>query len=292
MQLEDFVGRISGGRLHNNYVMGLCPFHDDHSPSLAVYENGGFVCFACGAKGPWAQLWDALEGGHNTWNPAPKNLNWIRPGWNHVKPSDYAKAMHTSLLSLPTYQHYLEDRGVSDMIRPCMLGYDQGWYIIPLHKVGGGPIIGLIGRASPETEQETGFRFDIPFGQGALPFSPDWNKLEQAAEIYITFGIFDALALGVCQYAVITPTTGKNSTDPDWLNSYSKKIYILHDDGEDEAAYETAGRLDWRGEVASIQYNNYKSSKDPADILKNHGQGELINAITESVRDLGGIGTP
>ena len=28
----------------------LCPYHDDHSPSLHVYEDG-FFCFVCGASG-------------------------------------------------------------------------------------------------------------------------------------------------------------------------------------------------------------------------------------------------
>ena len=28
----------------------LCPYHDDHSPSLHVYEDGCF-CFVCGASG-------------------------------------------------------------------------------------------------------------------------------------------------------------------------------------------------------------------------------------------------
>ena len=32
--------------------MALCPFHDDHHPSLSVNINNGlFNCFACGAKG-------------------------------------------------------------------------------------------------------------------------------------------------------------------------------------------------------------------------------------------------
>jgi len=30
----------------------LCPFHDDHNPSLRVrLDTGGFKCMACGARG-------------------------------------------------------------------------------------------------------------------------------------------------------------------------------------------------------------------------------------------------
>lgn len=33
-------------------ALGLCPFHDDHSPSLSVnIETGLFRCFSCDAKG-------------------------------------------------------------------------------------------------------------------------------------------------------------------------------------------------------------------------------------------------
>ena len=35
-----------GGRL-----TGLCPFHDDHNPSLTVYADGCFHCFGCDAHG-------------------------------------------------------------------------------------------------------------------------------------------------------------------------------------------------------------------------------------------------
>lgn len=35
-----------------NWVKALCPFHDDHNPSLSVsLEHGGFRCFACGKSG-------------------------------------------------------------------------------------------------------------------------------------------------------------------------------------------------------------------------------------------------
>ena len=35
---------------HDRFV-GLCPFHDDHSPSMSVWSDGRWKCFACGAGG-------------------------------------------------------------------------------------------------------------------------------------------------------------------------------------------------------------------------------------------------
>ncbi len=34
-----------------NYSMALCVFHSDNNPSMAIYEDKFFVCFACQAKG-------------------------------------------------------------------------------------------------------------------------------------------------------------------------------------------------------------------------------------------------
>jgi len=39
------VKKVKGG------YTALCPFHDDHNPSLMIFENGGFYCRACQEKG-------------------------------------------------------------------------------------------------------------------------------------------------------------------------------------------------------------------------------------------------
>lgn len=41
--------KLSGA---DEWKTALCPFHDDHKPSLRVrVDSGGFKCMACGAKG-------------------------------------------------------------------------------------------------------------------------------------------------------------------------------------------------------------------------------------------------
>lgn len=45
MQLEKFHAR-------DHKATGLCPFHDDHNPSLEVkLHSGSFRCYSCGANG-------------------------------------------------------------------------------------------------------------------------------------------------------------------------------------------------------------------------------------------------
>lgn len=35
-----------------DWASGLCPFHDDHHPSLQMnLQSGGYVCLACQARG-------------------------------------------------------------------------------------------------------------------------------------------------------------------------------------------------------------------------------------------------
>lgn len=49
--------------LKENRGRWLCPFHDDHTPSMACYkENGRFYCFACHAKGDAVDLWAKVRG--------------------------------------------------------------------------------------------------------------------------------------------------------------------------------------------------------------------------------------
>jgi DNA primase catalytic core len=48
---------------HNGSYTGLCPWHDDHNPSLAVDETKGlFHCFGCEAKGDIIELVRKMEG--------------------------------------------------------------------------------------------------------------------------------------------------------------------------------------------------------------------------------------
>lgn len=50
--IEAVVGRYAPLALSGQTYVGLCPFHEDHHPSLAVYpESRRFYCFGCQAHG-------------------------------------------------------------------------------------------------------------------------------------------------------------------------------------------------------------------------------------------------
>jgi DNA primase len=58
VSIVQVVGRVVSLRKAGAAWQGLCPFHEERSPSFTVYERGnrpGFYCYGCGAKG------DAIE---------------------------------------------------------------------------------------------------------------------------------------------------------------------------------------------------------------------------------------
>ncbi len=52
IDIERVVSPYVNLKRHGNILMGLCPFHNEKTPSFAVYpENSSFYCFGCGAGG-------------------------------------------------------------------------------------------------------------------------------------------------------------------------------------------------------------------------------------------------
>ena len=51
-RIEDVAHRYLTLKGNSKRLIGLCPFHEDHSPSFTVYpETQTFYCFGCGAHG-------------------------------------------------------------------------------------------------------------------------------------------------------------------------------------------------------------------------------------------------
>ena len=51
-KIEDVVGSFVELRKRGINYIGLCPFHNEKTPSFTVYpENGSYYCFGCGQGG-------------------------------------------------------------------------------------------------------------------------------------------------------------------------------------------------------------------------------------------------
>jgi len=265
LTLDDFEGALESSKRYDNYVSGLCVFHEDQSPSLLVYADGWFTCLACGAKGRNEFLYETLMG------RPPRRAPRERTQWNPPKLSivkdeneELCASAHNVLLDYDHLRWYFQMRGVEERIEPCRLGWYDGWATIPIYDRNQ-TWQGVILRSMKHVEAARGVRFAQPKGQKPMLYVPEWRLLDIRKTLAVVFGMFDALAVSKMRYAVCTSTGGKDSFNPDWLDFWRGPIVVIPDKGEEKEAMDLVSRLDWRGKVYYLPYPD--SMKDCADFL-------------------------
>ncbi len=179
---------------------------------------------------------------------------------------------------------YLEGRGIANMVQLCGIGYDNGWLTFPITS-SDASTLGVVARALPGRASQTSMRYDMPPEQGPMMYVPDWRAIKDAPEIFVTFGIIDAISLNMVGMAACTSTAGKGSFNPDWLADISRPISIVPDRDEDATAFALAARLDWRGRTLRLDWP--AGTDDPNDILAKHGLEALRDAVDSSLRSSG-----
>jgi DNA primase len=155
----------------NDPVMILCPYHNDHDPSLAVYDDH-LHCFGCG----W----------HET---ARRHLN--RQGFDaemflsrvpaqpkeRVTVSDeelqeMVETYHTRLFQMGKEQYFL-DRGLRlETIREFRLGYTGRAYAIPVPHIGNGQVHTVRFRRDDTLGMDGPKYWGIPGRNQVLPYAP------------------------------------------------------------------------------------------------------------------------
>ena len=268
-----FYGQYGQGDRSGKPRFALCPFHEEGTPSLALYSDH-YHCFSCGAHGPLDDLPDGLAGSGGSFDRA---VGSVGGGQTRGDLHERVHEAHHRLLALKqTMGLYPQRRGMLGSIERFGLGYENGFLIVPI-KGRSGEVQGLIRRAYPETERKTGKRYMIPAGQRAMMYIPDWKLWDVAEVSYITFGILDAMSLCVAGLAAASPTNGKLSFDPKWLDDVRHRIVVVPDRGEEKDAHDLAAKLDWRGHVSLLNYE--ENEKDPNDVLVRRGAVGLKEAI-------------
>ena len=256
-------------KMARGYVLANCPFHDDREQSLLVFPDGFAKCMGeCNTWFSNERLYDELQSPGFRPRPSfePTSFDTFSLPKRLDKLTDFVYNSHRALTSTPGFKWTFEQRGIAECIERSMLGWADGWMVIPFFDEER-KVIGAFARAGEGVQRVTGQRFTHPQGQDNLMYAPDWALLRDVSKpLAVVFGLIDALVVSRLRYPVVTATSGKDSFEPRWLNDWIGRIYVIPDRGEEDSAIKLAGRLGWRGEVLYLDYN--ADTKDPADYAK------------------------
>jgi hypothetical protein len=108
-------------------------------------------------------------------------------------------------------------------------------------------------------------------------YVPSWALWKEAEVHYVVFGVLDAISMVVAGLAATSPTAGKASFDPEWLDNIDGTVVVVPDRGEESNAYDLAAGLDWRGLVHLPKYS--ADENDPNKILVQRGAKGLRHAM-------------
>lgn len=291
--LEWFASRLEKASHGSGYVMARCIFHDDNNPSLVIYEDSRrFFCFGCGKGGTWDYLEASILKRHEikTWRRSwsfghhegrkPSMGKISKPNWPHGDLHKYCRQSASRLGETKRTHTYLDERGLGLCIRQFGLGWDNGWYIIPVRS-SDGSIQGAVARIGPRPGLQKSRRYDTPYGQKPMLYVPDWEIYNSADRIYLVFGVLDAISLACVGLPGCSPTAGNMHIDTKWFDDVNKMIYIVPDKKEEKVAYRHAKRLDWRGKVLMLNYG--PDEKDINDILVGRGIDGLRRELGDEV---------
>ena len=96
MDVDTFVSKLgytigSDAKRDGQDILIVCPFHNDHKPSLRVYggrSHEGYHCFSCGANGTWPHLYKEVR--NCGWKEAYEELGM------EFRPEDAPKKEHVA----------------------------------------------------------------------------------------------------------------------------------------------------------------------------------------------------
>jgi hypothetical protein len=273
MIFDDFKGILSNVHEYDKYISGDCPWENHKSPALLVFKDGWFRCLGCNRSGNWTMLWNKLKGQNIVLRP-DKKITWHMPSMSGDDLETLCYQAHIDLLKFESFQWYIKQRGLEGRLELNEIGYYEGWYTIPVYGENGSFVTAVF-RAAPFLQEATGQRYwckHVP-----VPFVPDWQLLNRSEDLYVVYGMLDALTLADMHLPVMTSTSGKDTFNPEWLEKYRRRIYIIPDKGEEETAYELAKNLGWRGRVMSLNFP--ERVKDVNGFYEVKKERELRNQI-------------
>jgi len=269
VDLDEIALKLNYAKRYENYVVALCPFHDERRPSFFVYEDR-YRCESCGANGWTSKLLERIGGVPIS---PQKVTNFQNPFTRWSRDRNLAQTLKLAWENAPSV--YMRERGVDDETQKRLgIGILEDYITFPIRNRRSGRIIGAIVRAG---EGRTGQKYIIPAGQNPhLIYCPSWKRVQQKKTIYLTFGIIDAVSLYIMGAASISTTCGMRM-DTSYLDQIRKRIIFIPDRGEEEAAQKFAKKLGWRGGVMRCYYPD--GTKDVNDVFLSPHKLKLLEAL-------------
>lgn len=271
--LEQLSEKLERVTWHGKYFSAKCVFHDDNSPSLLVYPDGAY-CLGCQKRVSLKSLWSKVSGGKVVVRETPGRLfDWGAYG----SLEQLADTAHETLINYrDTFGRYLDVRGIGSCIKDNWLGWEKGWYTVPLFS-NLREFSGIVIRASPAIQAVHKIRYLFPPGQQPLLYVPSWRRIVD--RVLVVFGIIDALALSALGYPVVTSTHGQNFP-ASLLDPIRLPITIIPDRGEEQMARKLVSNLGWRGRLQLLDYP--EGTKDPADLVRTVAGKKFLHGQLES----------
>jgi hypothetical protein len=266
---------VTPAREYDTYFTVAClfPEHEDHNPSMLIYEDGFFNCMGCSKVGHISEL---LKLESNAYFAAERLAMRAHNGSRYI---DVPRFTDPEKFAYESY-YWAQDQGIDwywksirkmtdRMINQYLLGHRDGWNVIPIRTMNW-EISGVIFRASPWRVEQGDPRYMIPAKQKPMLFVPRPDLVREADELFIVFGLIDAIVVASMGYPVVTTSgNGQKSFDPEWVKSFRKPIYILPDAGAQEwsSAVDLSRKIGNWAEPRELYY--WGRLKDPADYYEN-----------------------
>ena len=273
--LDEIYDLVDRPKRYSNYIVCMCMFHEGYRPNLFVYEDM-YRCASCETWGTTRNLLDFLNGTPTVYTGIVQNFRNPFTRWARDKPLlKVLRSAKNHLKHKQFLRSYLYKRGLTDeLIDKLKLGYKEDWYTFPILDKDK-KLIGAVARAGEGRDQQS--KYVVPANQDPnLLYVPCWKRLEAQRAIYMTYGILDSISLFLIGLASMSTLSGQR-IDSKSLDNFRKKVIIVPDRHEEQAAHKLANKLGWRGNVLELDYPD--DCDDPNDVYMKSPKllKELIN---------------
>lgn len=277
MSLYTSLQERLNGHIYNGYFACLCPFHDDHSPSFFVREDGSWYCKSnsCHSHGKTLEQLERKLGGHDV--KVQKGKSQVLPRWREWE-NKYGDLEGIADFAHRHAEHwYFKERKIDEFFELGYFGSLDNWVLFPVFDIKH-KIQNIVVRHTKKKD----VRYAIKHTEENKPllYCPNWRRVQESDTIFIPFGIIDSWAFEACNLASVTGITGK-SLSAELLAPLNREIVFIPDYGEEKEAHQLANRLGWKAHVKRLKYED--NEKDPDQVRRFHGNEYLLSLIGATI---------